>query len=171
MDGRKSPVPSRGLAIQVHTEVLVHVTSQCVKGLVEELVGSRGDARIRRPKEGSVTVGEITWFETACANNLPVQTTKVRHFYCYSDWWMIMQRHGTSVLIPQQIRSRTFFVTHLIISDIFCSWEKIHYTTWRGQLFALCCNQSEFIKFTTAGWMIGSDISLTFFLLNFRFMQ
>ena len=39
--------------------------------------------------------------------------------------------------------------------------EKIHYPTWSGQVFALCRNQSEFIKFTTACWMNGFDISLT----------
>ena len=33
---------------------------------------------------------------------------------------------------------------------------------WRGHVFAVSRNQSEFIKFTTAGWMIGSDIFLTF---------
>ena len=55
MDGRKPQVPSSSLVIQVRTEVLVLDTSQCVKGLVKELVGPRGDARILRPspKEGS----------------------------------------------------------------------------------------------------------------------
>ena len=53
MDKRKPPVPTSGLAIQVRSEVLVLDTRQCVKGLVKELVGPRGDARILRPKEGS----------------------------------------------------------------------------------------------------------------------
>ena len=53
MDGQKPPVPCSGLAIQVCTEVLVLDTSPCVKGLVKELVGPQGDARILRPKEGS----------------------------------------------------------------------------------------------------------------------
>ena len=55
MDGRKPQVPSRCLAVQVRTKGFVLDTSQCVKGLVKELVGPRGDARILRPspKEGS----------------------------------------------------------------------------------------------------------------------
>ena len=81
---------------------------------------------------------EITWFETACANNWklprPVQTIKVRHFYCNPFWWMFMQRHATSLLIPQQTRSRTLLVTHLIISCNSCCWGKIYYPTWRGVL-------------------------------------
>ena len=53
MDGRKPPVPSSGLAMQVCTEALVVSISRCVKGLGKELVGPRGDARILRPKGGS----------------------------------------------------------------------------------------------------------------------
>ena len=55
MDWRKQQVPSSGLAIQKHTEVLVLYTSQCVESLqvVKELVGPQGDARILRPKEWS----------------------------------------------------------------------------------------------------------------------
>ena len=53
MDGQKPPVPSSGLPIQVRTVVLVLDTSQCMKGLVKELIGPRGDAHIPRQKEGS----------------------------------------------------------------------------------------------------------------------
>ena len=77
----------------------------------------------------------------------------------------VVGRHATSLLIPQQMRSRTLLVTRLIISYNCCCWEKIHYPTWRGQVSALCRNQSEFIKFTTEGSMIGSDISLTLLLI------
>ena len=78
-----------------------------------------------------------------------------------------MQRHAASFLITQQIQSRSLLVTHVIIS-YNCCWEEIHYPsypTWRGQVFALCLNRSQFIKFTTADWRIGSDIALTFLLI------
>ena len=39
MEGRKPQVPSRGLAVQVHTECLVINTCKGVKGLGNELVG------------------------------------------------------------------------------------------------------------------------------------
>ena len=42
-----------GLVIHVRTEVFVLDTSHCVKVLVKELVGPRGDARILPPKEWS----------------------------------------------------------------------------------------------------------------------
>ena len=60
------------------------------------------------------TVGKITWFETACSNNQ--SQASAQHLYCNCDWWMIMQRHATSLLIPRQIWPRTLLVTHLIIS-------------------------------------------------------
>ena len=48
----ETAAPRHGLAIQVHTVVLVLDTSQYVKGLVKELVYPRGDVWILRPKEG-----------------------------------------------------------------------------------------------------------------------
>ena len=56
-------------------------------------------------------------------------------------------------------------LSHLIISYNFLLLRKnslpnLKWTRLRD-VFALCRNQSEFIKFTTAGWMIGFDISLT----------
>ena len=53
MHGRKPPVPSRGLAIQVDTELRIVDASQCLECLVEELVDPRPDALILGPKEGS----------------------------------------------------------------------------------------------------------------------
>ena len=53
MDWLKQQATSSCLAIQVRPEVLILDTSQCVKGLVKELVGPLGNARILRPKEGS----------------------------------------------------------------------------------------------------------------------
>ena len=46
MDGRKPPVPSSGLAIQIDTELRVVDASQCLEGLVKELDGPRP----RRPR-------------------------------------------------------------------------------------------------------------------------
>ena len=53
MHGKKPPVPSSGLAIQVDTELSVVDASQCLECLVKELVGPRLDALILGPKEGS----------------------------------------------------------------------------------------------------------------------
>ena len=55
MDGRKLPVPSCGLAIQLRTEVLVddEVVVNISQGPGKELVCPRGDVRILRPKEGN----------------------------------------------------------------------------------------------------------------------
>ena len=50
MPGRKLPIPSRGLAIQVDTELHVVDASRCLECLVKELVCPRLDIG---PKEGS----------------------------------------------------------------------------------------------------------------------
>ena len=53
MHGRKPPVPSRGLAIQVDTELRVVDASQRLECLVKEPFGPRLDALNLGPKEGS----------------------------------------------------------------------------------------------------------------------
>ena len=93
-------------------------------------------------------VGEISWFEIGCANNQSQASLLLSRS---------MNDHAKTCNIVVDSSTNSIKIT---------CWEKIHYPTWSGHVFAFCSNQSEFIKVTTAGWMIGFDISLTV-LLNF----
>ena len=58
----------------------------------------------------------------------------------------IMQRHATWLLIPHQIRSRTLFDSLHNMLQLSVVEKKITTQLEVDQVFAHCCNQSEFIK-------------------------